>query len=598
VTSPPISTTGAGVPTLAQPSPRCPRRMQNLLRLRPYLRPHVIGLVTMFFVTAVGVGVALATPLAIRAVIDGPVNRKDMNALLPLAFLIIVLGVAEALLVFCRRWFQAAAVSGFEAAVRDDLYVKLQVLPIDFHNRWQSGQLLSRAIVDLSTIRRFMGFGLLFLVVNSVQLVVVTGLLLSMYWPLGIIVLLAAIPIIAGSAKFEAKYTALSRRTQDQQGDLTTLLEESARGIRVIRGLGRREHVTGLLDEQAAALRDSALDKVRLASRFWTFLEVIPNITLAMVLLVGAFAVADGDITVGTMIAFIALLLSLLGPLESLGFILAMLQESMTAADRVVEVLDHDPVIVSGELEPSVARGNLRFEGVRFRYTPDGPDVLRGIDLEVAPGTTLAIVGETGSGKTTLVSLVSRFYDVSHGRVTIDGYDVRDLSLSWLRTSVASAFDDPLLFSTSVRENLILGRPEATEQEIAYGMDIAGVDYVDDLPDGLDTLIGEQGVSLSGGQRQRLALARAVIARPAILVLDDTFSALDVHTEAEVEAALRRVLSTTTGLVIAQRASTARLADRVAFLRDGAVAHVGTHAELMTTVAAYRELLGVGKASE
>lgn len=545
----------------------------------------------MFTTAILGVGVSLTVPLVTRAIIDGPVTRREIDLLLPLGLLALGLSISEVLLVWVRRWAQSRAVSDLEASLRNDLYIRLQALPMEFHSRWQSGQLLSRVTADLSTIRRFMGFGLLFLVINVLQLVVVTILLLQLYWPLGVVVLVAAAPIIVVSLKFEKKYLAISRRVQDQQGDLATRIEESAVGFRVIKAFGRREHVKKQFDDGAVKLYETSVDKVRLASRFWTFLEVIPNLTLVIVLLLGALAVGRDAISLGTLVAFITLMLSLIWPVESLGTILAMAQEAMTSADRISEILDTESTITDGPDELVDPRGHLVFENVSFRFSPDSADVLHDINLDLAPGTTLALVGATGSGKTTLTSLVPRLYDVTGGRITIDGYDVRDLTLKSLRSAVASAFDDPTLFSMSARENITLGRPDATDAEVQQALEIAQATFANELPWGLETRVGEQGMSLSGGQRQRLALARAVLARPAVLVLDDTLSALDVHTEALVEEALRNVLAATTGIVVAHRASTVMLADQVALLEGGTITHVGTHQELLATVPAYRTLL-------
>ena len=545
----------------------------------------------MFSTAMLGVAVSLTVPLVTRAIIDGPVTQHELSLLVPLALLALGLSIAEVLLVWARRWAQSRAVSDLEAALRQDLYIRLQSLPMEFHTRWQSGQLLSRVTTDLSIIRRFMGFGLLFLVMNILQLVVVTILLLRLYWPLGVIVLLAAAPIILVSLKFERKYLLISRKVQDQQGDLATRIEESALGFRVIKAFGRRAHVQGQFDDEAINLYDTSVDKVRLSSRFWSFLGVIPNLTLVIVLLLGALAVGREAITLGTLVAFITLMLSLIWPVTSLGGILAMAQEAMTAADRISEILDTHSVIQSGSEELVNSRGHLRFEHVGFRFSPDSPEILHDINLDLTPGTTLALVGATGSGKTTLTALVPRLYDVTAGRITIDGHDLRDLSLTSLRTAVASAFDDPTLFSMSVRENLTLGRPDASEADVQQALQVAQAEFANDLPWGLETRVGEQGMSLSGGQRQRLALARAVLAKPAVLVLDDTLSALDVHTEALVEEALRNVLADTTGIVVAHRASTVMLADQVALLQNGTVTHVGTHQELLAEVPAYRQLL-------
>jgi ATP-binding cassette subfamily B protein len=578
-------------PSIAAPTTRVPERSRNLWRLRPYLKPHRWRLAVMFSTAMLGVGVSLTVPLVTRSIIDGPVTRHELSLLVPLALLALGLSIAEVILVWMRRWAQSRTVSDLEATLRQDLYVRLQSLPMEFHTRWQSGQLLSRVTTDLSTIRRFMGFGLLFLVMNILQLVVVTILLLQLYWPLGLVVLVAAVPVVTVSLKFEKKYLRISRKVQDQQGDLATRIEESALGFRVIKAFGRRPHVQRQFDDEATTLYDTEVEKVRLASRFWSFLGVIPNLTLVIVLLLGALAAGRQAITLGTLVAFITLMLSLVWPVTSLGAILAMAQESMTAADRISEILDTYSVIKSGPEELTNPRGHLRFEHVGFRFSDNSAEVLHDINLDLTPGTTLALVGATGSGKTTLTALVPRLYDVTAGRITIDGHDIRDLSLVSLRSAVASAFDDPTLFSMSVRENLTLGRPDASDADVQQALEVAQAQFANELPWGLETRVGEQGMSLSGGQRQRLALARAVLAKPAVLVLDDTLSALDVHTEALVEEALQNVLADTTGIVVAHRASTVMLADQVALLQGGTVTHVGTHQELLATVPEYRHLL-------
>jgi ATP-binding cassette, subfamily B, bacterial len=573
------------------PQSHPPASVTSLWRLRSYLRPHVPALVIMLATSMSGVVVAIAIPLVIKALIDGPIDDHRSSGILPLGLLVLGLGVLEAFLIWWRRWVQNKAVLAVEAAMRHDLYQRLQELPMSFHSQWQSGQLLSRATTDLSAIRRFFGFGMLFLLVNITQVVVTTLVLLNMYWPLGLVVAATSAPIVWLSMRFEKRYVVVSRRVQDQQGDLATLAEEGAVGIRVIKSFGRSGYVGRQYDDAARRLWGTSIDKVKLSAKFWTFLEMIPNCAVVVVLLLGAIGVGRGQLTPGELVAFITLMLSLVWPVASLGVILAMSQEAMTAAARVLEIYDTAPDIVSGTAVTSAGRGHLRFEHVDFTFPGSDALVLRDVNLDVAPGETVALVGATGSGKTALTSLVPRLYDVTGGRVTIDDIDVRDYSLKELRSLVATAFEEPTLFSMSARENLTLGRADATDAEIEEALDVAQAGFVRDLPWGLDTRIGEQGMSLSGGQRQRLALARAVLAQPKVLVLDDTLSALDIHTEKLVEEALRRVLAETTGLVVAHRASTVLLADKVALLQDGTITHVGQHRELLGTVPAYRELL-------
>jgi ATP-binding cassette, subfamily B, bacterial len=568
--------------------------IHSLWRLRGYLRPHRLSLGVMAAAAVVGTGLTITIPLVTKSLIDGPIRHHESKGLVPLGLLALALGITEAFMTWLRRWAQSGSVLGLETAMRHDLYERLQQLPMSFHTKWQSGQLLSRATQDLSQIRRFSGFGLLFLILNVLQVAVVTGVLLHLYWPLGLVVAFTAAPIVWLSMRFEKAYVVVSRQVQDQQGDLATLAEEGAVGIRTIKSFGRADHVSGQYEAAAQRLRATSLDKVQLSSKFWTFLEVIPNLAVVVVLLLGALGVGKGLLTPGELVAFITLMLSLVWPVSSLGVILSMAQEAMTASARILEIFDTQPDIVSGPRTIDRPRGHVRFEAVDFSFPDPGgaaTPVLRGLDLEIQPGETVALVGATGSGKTILTALLPRLYDVTGGRLSIDGVDVRDLQLGHLRSLVATAFEEPTLFSMSARENITLGRADASEVDIEQALEIAQAQFVHDLPWGLETRIGEQGLSLSGGQRQRLALARAVLARPKVLVLDDTLSALDVHTEKLVEEALERVLGQTTALIVAHRASTVLLADRVALLQDGRITHTGDHRELLATVPAYRDLL-------
>jgi len=422
---------------------------------------------------------------------------------------------------------------------------------------------------------------------------VVTAILLAMYWPLGVVVLLSIVPIAATVLHFQQEYTRLSRLAQDQSGHVATHVEESALGLRVVKSFGREDYVYDRFNAQLNNLYDTQINRVSVSAKFWTLLEVIPNLTLIVVLGFGAYAAGHGVVTMGTLVAFITMMLSLVWPIASLGFLLSMTQESFTAANRIAEIFDAPAEIVDGPDAVAPSGGRLELVDVGFRFADARPDdwALRHVTATVEPGETLALVGSTGSGKSVLASLLSRLYDVTEGSIRIDGKDIRDLSLQALRETVATAFEDPTLFSMSVAENLRLGAPDATNEQMAQAVEVAAAQFVYDLPWGLDTRIGEQGMSLSGGQRQRLSLARAILAAPRILVLDDTLSALDVHTEAVVEEALRRVLHEVTGIVVAHRASTVLLADKVALLDEGTITHIGTHAELLATVPQYRYLL-------
>lgn len=568
-------------------------RIRSLWRLRPYLRPFLSRFVFSLLAALCGIGLGLSVPLLTRAVIDGPIANGDQVGLFTLGAAAVALGITEAIMMWARRWVVNVGTVGVETLIRKDLYAKLQRLPMGFHGKWQSGQLLSRVMNDLGIIRRFVGFGMTFLIVSTLQILVVAGMLVQMYWPLGLVVLVSAVPIVWMCLVNQKHYTRLSRQVQDGVGDVASSVEESIQGLRVIKSFGRAAHMFSKFDARSVRLYDVSMERVRLSARFWTFLEVIPTMTLIIVLGLGAWAAGTGAISLGTLVAFMTLMLSLVWPIASLGHLLAMAQEAMTAADRVGEVLDAPNTITDGDvdLDPARVRGRLTFTDVRFRFDDAEHDLLHGVNLDIAPGETIAVVGGTGSGKTLLTALVPRLHDVTGGSITIDGIDIRDLKLDQLRRIVATAFEEPTLFSMSARENLTLGRPDASEDEIAEALEVAQAKFVHDLPWGLDTRIGEQGMSLSGGQRQRLALARAVLTQPRILVLDDTLSALDIHTEELVEKALKRVLVGVTGIVVAHRASTVLLADRVAMISDGRISHVGTHTELLASVPEYRELL-------
>ena len=559
----------------------------------PYVRPYRRQMFEMG-ASATGALVAVTTvPLVTGAVINGPIAHHHNGGLWLLAALALFLGLGEGLLLCIRRWVLGSAATGVETDIRNDLYAHLQRLPVSFHDQWQSGQLLSRATGDITLIRQFVGYGMIYIFVNSMTFVYVVALLLHLNVWLAFVAIVAVIPILIAGNRFRRDYHVASRQVQDQQGDLTTIIEESAVGIRVIKAFGRHALEKSRFMQMARTLQSSSMVTVRMRGRFFALLGLIPNVALAAIVLGGGWAVSDHAMSKGSFVAFVTLFLMLVWPVESLGEILAMAQEASAAVERIWEVFNTEPEIADRPDAFVMERceGRLRFENVSFAYTADGPRVLDGAELDVAPGETVALVGATASGKSTLISLVSRLHDVTEGRVTIDGHDVRDIKLSSLRGHVGMAFEEPTLFSASVRENLIFGAPDATDEEIAIALETAQAGFAYELPWGLDTRVGEQGLSLSGGQRQRLALARAILGRPRVLVLDDPLSALDVNTEAKVEQALARVLSGTTALVVVHRPSTVALADRVAFLDGGRIVATGSHHDLMETVPAYRAVL-------
>ncbi len=568
-------------------------RGRALWRVTPYLRPfraHITYICVSSVVSSAGM---IAIPLIVKHVIDGPLADGDRAAVVRWAAVAGALAVMEVFLAFGRRYLLTLTATGLETQLRDDLYAKLQQLDVGFHDRWQSGQLLSRAMTDLSVMRRFVGFGAVFFVLILIQVGGIFAVLLATHVGLALVTFVAAVPILFLCHRFQGRYQRIVRVIQDQTGDLTTTIEEGAKGIRVLKAFGRAQYAFDGYQREAQTIHDTQMERIALHTRFVWVIGIIPNLTLTAVLLVGVLAVGSGSLTLGGLVAFVSFVLMLTFPIEILAWIMAMAGEAETAAVRIYEVFDAVPAIQDrpGALELEQATGAIRFEGVSFTYESAERPALSDIDLAVDPGEAIAIVGATGAGKTALVTLLTRLHDPTAGRITLDGHDLRDLTVSSLRRQVGFAFEDPSLFSASVRENLLMGKPDATEAELLAALEVAQASFALDLPWGLDTRIGEQGLSLSGGQRQRLALARAIIGRPRILVLDDPLSAVDVHTEAAAQAALRPWIEDCTVFLVVHRPSTVALADRAALLEDGRLVAVGTHHDLLMSEPRYRAVL-------
>ena len=572
------------------------KTVATLLRIFPYAK-KALPRIALGIVAAVAAhAFALAIPQVLRDLINDLESVRTLEALYFSVVLVLIMGILEAAMVLLRRWLVLTPGTFVEAGLRSTLYAKLQDLPVSFHDRWPSGQLLSRATQDLSLIRRWLSFGVVLLIANAITIIAGLAILFTFHWLLGLIFFIISIPIWIQGFRFEAKYGSIARLSQDQAGDLATSVEESVHGIRVLKAFGRGDHAASKFANEARGLRSTELKKAGLIANIWVYLLLIPESAIALSMLVGIFLVADGALTVGGLIAFFATATVLRWPTESIGFLLSMTLDAKTAVQRFFEVID-EPV---GIEDPTQAKtiseplGKLEFKNVHFRY-PDSPssapDLVNGVNLVIEPGESVALIGVTGCGKTTLTALTSRLYDVTEGAIEVDGIDIRELTRSELRSHVAMAFEDATLFSASVRENILLGREHATEQELEEAIAVAQAQFVHELPAGLDTKIGEEGLSLSGGQRQRLALARAVAAKPAILVLDDPLSALDVATEALVEQALRNVLKKTTALIVAHRPSTVQLADKVALMQDGKIVAVGKHSDLLSTNEHYRYVI-------
>ncbi|KWR71725.1 ABC transporter [Arthrobacter sp. W1] len=571
----------------------------TLKRLAPFVKP-IFPRLFCGFLCALGAGiVALAIPQVLAWLVNVVLQRDGAASEVWISVgIIAALGFVEALLIFLRRQFVLNPAAGLEAQMRIRFYKHLQRLPVAFHERWGSGQLLSRSMSDLSLLRRWLAFGAMMLVVETVT--VITGLVLMFThsWILGLLYLLGSIPIAIKAYRFRNDYRAASRRSQDQAGDLATAVEESVHGIRVIKAFGRGPHVYEGFNAQAKSLQETEITKAKTLASFLLTVVAVPETILGIGLVIGLAQVANGTLSVGSLVAYFAIAAVIAGPVEGMGMLLGMTLSTKTALDRHFEVMDSINDIASPAQPqiPAERDGSVKLEHVRFAY-PDTAGthrpILADINLEIRPGETMALVGITGSGKSTLLNLVPRLHEATAGKVLVHGQDVKDWDLEQLRAEIAVAFEDTTLFSTSIRGNVLLGAPEHLDERqrealLAEALDVAQAQFAYALPDGVDTLIGEEGLSLSGGQRQRIALARAIAARPSVLVLDDPLSALDVRTEELVTERLRDVLAGTTTLIVAHRPSTVMLADRVALLRDGRIDAVGSHTHLLSTNEHYR----------
>jgi ATP-binding cassette subfamily B protein len=568
----------------------------TLLRIFPYAKSALPRVILGTLAAIAAHLFALTIPQFLREVVNGLKDNGTVATLIPAVIAVLALGIAEALFVLLRRWLVLTPGTHVEAGLRRTLYAKLQELPVSFHDKWPSGQLLSRATGDLSLIRRWLSFGLVLFVANGLTIIVGLVVLFTYSWILGLIFFITSVPIWVRGFSFEKKYHSIARVSQDQAGDLATSVEEAVHGIRVLKALGRGDFAAEKFARDARRLRGTEVKKAGLIADIWIYLILVPEIAVGLSLLVGVWLVAQGQMSVGALVAFFATTTVLRWPTESVGFLLSMTLDAKTAIERFFEVLDAPVEIEDPQTPKTIAEpaGRLEFKNVSFKYA-DAPEaaepLLKDVNLVLEPGESVALIGVTGSGKTTMTALTSRLYEVSGGAILLDGVDIRDLNREELRRHVAMAFEDSTLFSASVRDNVLLGNPEASEAELTQALEIAQAGFAYELPEGLDTKIGEEGLSLSGGQRQRLALARAVAAKPAVLILDDPLSALDVDTEAMVEDALRTVLTSTTALIVAHRPSTVQLADRVALLEDGRITAVGKHSDLLASNEHYRHVI-------
>lgn len=534
----------------------------------------------------------VATPYLVKLVIDGAIQGARRDLLIPLLGLIIAAGVLKAIGIGGRRFFAFALSYRAETDLRNRLFEHLQRLAFSFHDQVPTGQLMARASSDLHQVRLIFSM-LPITVANLVMLAVVMVVLVLLDPLLGAVVSLIVPALLVIANRYARRVLRVSWDVQQRLADLSQVVEEAVAGIRVVKAYGQEEQEVRRLDRAARGIFGRTMDMLRLRSTYLPLFELLPAGATVVVLALGGIRVADGQMSLGDFVAFTQYLAVVVFPLRLTGWFFAELPRAAAAASRVDELLRTAPDIRDAPraqvLPPG--SGEVRFSGVNFAY-PQGPPVLRDVDLLIPGGTSVAVVGPPGSGKSTLAYLIPRFYDVEEGAVLVDGVDVRRVSLENLRREVAVVFEETFLFSATIRDNIAFGNADATDEQVRLAARLAQAhDFIVDLPDGYDTVVGERGYSLSGGQRQRIALARAVVRDPRVLILDDPISSVDAIVEHEIRSALEKVMAGRTTIIIAHRTSTLSLTDRVVLMDQGSVAAVGTHQELLASVPRYAEVL-------
>ena len=570
--------------------------MRVLARLLSFLRPYRPAVVWSVVLAALGMVATVAIPFLSGRAIDAIIHRHR-GELLTLALLVAAAGIIRLALTAVRRLVAGRVSLGVEYDLRTLLFGQLQSLELAFFDRQQTGQLMSRATVDLQSVRFFLGYGLVFLVQSALAIALAAAAMFAIRPDLAAIALLPVPFVVYITNRYSRRARPALQEVQQRIGELTADVEENISGVRVVKAFAREAHQRARFERTVARVFNQAMVETRLQARYNPVIGFLPQLGLAAILLVGGREVVHGQLSIGEFSAFYIYLLMLLAPMSTLGVSLAMAQRATASGARVFEILDRSPRLTSPADAPPLPAGNghVRLEGVTMRYAGTSRAALLDVDLDVPAGRTVALVGTTGSGKTTLAALVARLYDPSAGRVLIDGADLRSVEVGTLRRAVAITGDDPFLFSTSVHANIAYARPDASEEEVLDAARRAQADgFIQALPDGYETRVGERGLTLSGGQRQRIAIARALLADPRILILDDATSSVDATTEREIRLALGEVMAGRTTFIIAHRLSTIALADEIVVLEEGRVVAHGNHAELLDASALYREIVEKG----
>ncbi len=576
--------------------PKLLRCMSTFLRLLGFLRPYRGGVIASLLLAIGAMSATVVIPWLTGRVID-EIRTGDRTTMQWLAAAIVVAGVLRLALSVARRQVAGKVSLGVELDLRNLVYAHLQALELKFVDTQQTGQLMSRATVDLQAVRFFLGYGLIFIVQSALTIVLAAAAMLLLQPGLAVLALAPVPFVVLIAQRYGRQSRPALQDVQQRIAELTADIEENVSGVRVVKAFAAEPRQLDRFHGSVARVFEQSMRSTRLRAFYNPFIGFLPNIGLAVVLLVGGRQVIDGRLSLGDFTAFYVYLLMLIAPMRQLGMALGLSQRATASGARLFELLDREPRLLERPDARSLPPGDGRVElrHVSFSYENAATPALRDVDLTVEGGTTVALVGATGSGKSTLIQLLPRLYDVDTGAVMVDGADVRDVELGALRRSIALVTDDPFLFSATVHENIAYARPDASREEVVRAAERAqAADFVEELPDGYDTRIGERGLTLSGGQRQRLAIARALLADPRILILDDATSSVDASTEQEIKQALREVMRGRTTFVIAHRLSTIALADEIVVLEDGRVAARGSHDELLERSPLYAEIAAKG----